>query len=721
MENALPDIRTLFEPESIAIIGASHSPNKIGYRIVENIIGSGFPGRIFPVNPRGGELLGLHVYGSLEDIRDEIDLAILVIPAKLAFQAVKDCARKKVRILVVITSGFSEVGNFEEEREMVSYARRHGMRVLGPNIFGIYSSVAPVNATFGPGEVAEGNVALITQSGAIGVAMFGKTRIENIGLSAVVSVGNKSDIDEADLLEYLGEHEGTRVILMYIEGIKNGEKLVTALKKITPRKPVIVIKSGSSKRGAVAAASHTGSLAGADEIFSDVMKQCGVLRAKSIQEALVWCKYLSTAPLPKGENAVIITNGGGLGVLAADACEKYGVNLYDDLETLDTTFSGVVPEFGSVKNPIDLTGPATFGDYEDAVGAAIDNDDIHSMICLGCQTAFFNGRELERSISAMHERASGKKPLTFSFLGGSMIEDSTRKLKLSGIPVFSDVYEAISCFGALYSVYRNRSHGMSPDAGLNCVSRADVGTDMNEDMDLRTMELGVQHARADGRTFLLANEAADLMNAAGIRMPAAKVARNLQECIDAATEIGYPVVMKVVSRDIIHKSDAGGVALNLENRQEVMDAYQAIIHSCKRYRPDARIEGIEVSEMILKGLETIIGARRDRAFGPIVMFGLGGIYVEVMKDVAFRALPVNNGEVRSMIKQIRSYPLLLGVRGERKKDVDGIADTIMRIGSIIREIDSISDIEINPLVVYKEGKGCLALDARILLTSSTRC
>lgn len=706
MKAKQPDIKYIFKPRSVAIIGASQNRDKIGYQIVENIKYSKYPGKVYPINPKGGEILGFRIYKSIREIPRQIDLACIVIPAKFVFEAVKECASKKVKFLVIITSGFSEIGNTEEERKIVDYALKHGMRVLGPNIFGFYSSLAPINASFGPKEVMPGNVALITQSGAIGIAMFGKTKSENIGLSTVISVGNKSDIDEADLLEYLIAHKDSKVILMYIEGIKHGERLVNVLKKATKNKPVVVIKSGRSKRGAMAAASHTGSLAGADEIFSDIMKQCGVLRAESIEEALNWCKFLSDTPLPKGENTIIITNGGGVGVMAADACEKYGVNLYDDINAMNKIFSNAVPEFGSLKNPIDLTGPATLSDYERALNAAFKKKDIHSMICLGCETATFEVKELPRTIENIYLKNKAIKPIVFSFLGGTEMENAMSNLRHRGIPIFSDVYDAISCFGAMYFNY----HNLKPP--VNLVDKLEKIT-----INTRKIKSIIKNVKDDNRHFLLSHEAATVMKAAGIQMPQSYIARNINEAVEYATKIGYPVVMKIVSKDIIHKSDAGGVALDLDNNKEVLDAYQAIMQNCRKYKPDAKITGVEVAEMIPKGTETIIGARRDKSFGPIVMFGLGGIYVEVMKDVSFRALPLTQKEAMSMIKEIRSYPLLLGVRGESRKDIISIVDSIIRLGEIILECDSISDIEINPLVVYEEGIGAKAVDARILLSN----
>ncbi len=701
-----PDIKYLFKPRSIAIIGASSDKNKIGYQIIDNIKHSKFPGKVYPVNPKGGKILGFKINKSMQEINSDVDIACIAIPAKYTFEAVESCAEKNVKFLVIITSGFSEIGNIEEERKIVNYAHKHGMRVLGPNIFGIYTSIAPINASFGPREVIPGNVALITQSGAIGVAMFGKTKSENIGLSTVISVGNKSDIDEADLLEYLTSHKDTKVILMYIEGVKHGDKLVSILKNTTPVKPVIVIKSGSSKRGAMAAASHTGSLAGADEIFSDIMRQCGVLRAESIEEALIWCKFLSNTPVPKGENTIIITNGGGMGVMAADACEKYGVNLYDDINVMKKYFSNVVPEFGSLKNPIDLTGPATLPDYESALNIAMKNRNIHSIICLGCETAGFEVKRFPKLINKIYLKNKSTKPIIFSFLGGLEIEETIHSLRQQGVPIFSEVYDAISCFGAMYFNYHNlRSRVEIVDKSKKII------------INIREIKNIIKKVKDDNRNFLLSPEAAGVMNASGIQMPQSYIAQNIDEAVEYSTKLGYPVVMKIVSKDIIHKSDAGGVALDLDNKAEVLDAFQAILQNCRRYKPEAKITGIEVAEMIPEGTETIIGARRDKSFGPIVMFGLGGIYVEVMKDVSFRALPLTRREARSMIKEIKSYPLLLGVRGESRKDINSIVDSIIRLGEILLECENISDIEINPLVVYEEGQGAKAVDARILIST----
>jgi len=697
-----PDIKYLFEPRGVAVIGASRDKSKIGHKVVENINASGYKGELYPVNPEGGEILGYKVYKTVEEIDGEVDIACIIIPAKYVYDSVKSCAAKGVKFAVIISSGFSEVGNSNEEKKIVAYAREHGMRILGPNIFGVYSAASCMNATFGPSNVRPGNVAFITQSGAIGVGLMGKTVTENIGLSAIVSVGNKSDLDESDLLEYLVEQEQTKIIFMYVEGVSDGERLVSILKKAVLKKPVIILKSGRSARGAMAAASHTSSLAGEDKVFDDIIKQCGVLRAETITDALTWVRYLANIPVPKGENTVIITNGGGIGVLAADACEKFNVTLYDNQTVLDKTFSNVIPSFGSSKNPIDLSGQAPVTYYDSALTAALENPEIHSVICLACETAVFDPDVFNEVVKKQSVGYGKTKPLVYSLFGGSKIDHYVREFQKKDVPAFQDVYESVSLLGAVYSNYRTLHQTPDPIQTI--------------EMDGDKMNEIIRKVRADDRTFLLAAEAQAMMEIAGLPMPKSRIAHKLDEAIAYAEEIGYPVVMKIVSKDIIHKSDAGGVALDLGTRKEVMDAYEAIIHNARAYKADAKIEGIQVDEMVRDDVETIIGARRDRSFGPIVMFGLGGIYVEVMKDIAFRTFPLGKQEVLKMISQIRSYPLLLGVRGEKRKDIEKVVDTIMRVGTVLLKCKDITDIEVNPLVVYSQGEGARAVDVRILLS-----
>ena len=696
-------MKKLFEPRSIAIIGASTNPNKIGHKIISNIAKVGFKGKVYPINPKADKILNYKAYASLDDVPGNIDMASIVLPAAIVFDALKACAKKKIKIVTIISSGFSEIGNLEEERKLTNFAAKHDIHILGPNIFGHYSAKVSLNATFGPTNIPKGNVAIITQSGALGVAMIGKAKVQNIGLSAIISVGNKSDIDEADLLEYLVEQKDTKAILMYIEGIQKGERLVHVLKKATKKKPIVVIKSGRSKRGAIAAASHTGSLAGADEIFDAIMKQCGVLRAESVQEALDWSNYLSRTQIPKGENTLIITNGGGVGVLATDACEKYRIKLYSDTQKLNDQFKGVTHGFGSTKNPIDLTGEATAKEYTQALSIALNDDNIKSVLSIYCEIAGMNGEELIQSLTNSYREFKKKgKPITFAIFGGTLSETVISRLLDANIPVYRDVYDAAACLGAVYFQYRNSLE-------LESLTK-------NPQINISDLQNIIETALGDGREFLLADEGNQLLDIAGLAGPKSGIARNIRQAFEIAEDIGFPVVMKVVSRDILHKSDVGGVLLNLDNKEEVLDAYQTIIHNCKEFKESAIIDGIEIVEQVKSGTEVIIGARRDKSFGPIIMFGLGGIYVEVMKDVSFRALPVSYRETRLMVEEIKSYPLLLGVRGERRKDIEKIVDTIYRVGYILQNCPRITDIEVNPLMVYEQGYGVKAVDIRVMLS-----
>ncbi len=703
MSKDFADIKYLFEPESIAVIGASNDTSKIGYKILNNIVRGGFKGEIYPVNPQGGEFLGRKGYKDITEIKKDVDAVSIVIPSKFVLDAVAACSRKGIKFVQIITSGFSEIGNIDEEKRIAAVARDSGMRVLGPNIFGLYSSEASLNATFSATDISPGNVAILTQSGALGIALIGKTAVENIGLSSIVSIGNKCDIDEADLLEYLVGHAGTRVILMYIEGVKKGERLITALKQTTEQKPVVVIKSGRSKRGAQAAASHTGSLAGSDEIFDAVMKQCGVIRAESIEEAFNWCKFLAVSPKPEGGKSVIITNGGGVGVLATDACERFGIELYDDQTELRNAFEPTVPSFGSTKNPVDLTGGANAKDYNLALSIPLQNTHIGSTIALYCETATFDSKDLVPMINETYRKhLETGKPICYAAVGGEEVEQAIVRLRHQNVPVYGDVYEAVSSLGMLYRY--NRYLQEKSDA----VDEADI--------DTAAIERIIDHAAGEQRKFLLANEGSEVMKAAGIPIPASRVAKTIGQAVRFAEEIGYPVVMKVVSKDILHKSDAGGVAVDIQNKEEVMDAFEAIPHNCRAFKPDAIIEGIEICEMVSKGVEIIVGARRDPSFGPIVMCGFGGIYVEVMKDVSFRGYPFNRGEATKMLKELRSYPLLLGVRGEARKDIEGLVESIIKVGTIIRKCPRVTDIEINPVVVYAQSRGLKAVDSRILIS-----
>ncbi len=689
------DLAPLFNPRSVAVIGASHDEGKIGHTVLRNIVDSGYRGSIYPVNPKGGEILGHRVYENLGGIDAEVDLALVVVPAKIAVDVIRQCAEHGVKFAIVITSGFSEIGNIEAEREMVRTAREHGMRILGPNVFGLFSAAASINATFGPSDIRPGNIAVISQSGALGIAMIGKTAEENMGLSTIVSIGNKADITEAEILSYVFNDDITDVVFLYMEGLDNGREFMDLVQQKPEGMNVVAIKAGRSEVGARAVASHTGSLAGADKIFDAAFRQAGVLRAESLEEGFNWVTTLSACPRPAGDNVVIVTNGGGIGVLAADACEKYGVSLLSDMELLEDTFGDVLPAFGSYRNPVDLTGQAGGDEYREALERALQRDDIDAVIALYCQTGQSPLDPIRETFLDIQEKYGDEKPIVYSLFGGDQTDEVLRDLTTNGLPAFDDVEDAVSSLNALYRAYTPREAQVAEDVSFDEKRIAGV----------------IERVAGEGRGQLLGTEAKEIMDALGLHVPPFRVARTIDEAVEAANDIGYPVVMKVVSEDIVHKTDSGGVLLDLENESEVVEGYEAIIRSCRQHAPDANIRGVEVVKMVPEGVETIIGSTTDPSFDKTLMFGLGGIYVEVLKDVAFRVAPVSKKEIAKMIREISSFPLLLGVRGEGRKDIPAVIDAIYRVGMLVDRFPEISELDVNPLMVYEDG--AKVIDARI--------
>ncbi len=449
-------VRALFNPRSIAVIGASRHPGKIGYTILKNIIDYGYKGKIYPVNPKADEIMGLKAYKSVLDIPGEVDMAIVVVPEKIVLNIAEEAGRKGVKVLVVITSGFSEVGNVEAEKKLVETARKYGMRILGPNIFGIAYTPVSLNATFGPKELRPGPIAFISQSGALGIALMGWTIMEKIGVSAIVSMGNMSDIDVVDVSEYLAEDPNTRVITIYLEGLKpgTGRRFVEEMKKITRKKPVIVIKAGRSRRGAAAAASHTGSLAGSDQVYNAAFKQAGIIRAYTTEEMFDWARVFASEPIPEGEETIIITNGGGVGVLATDAAEENGVKLLDPSPELRDAFRKTMPWFGSPKNPVDLTGQAVVENYVEALRIAYESSEIHNIVVLYCQTAILDARELAPAIVKIAEEYRHRKPLVVGMVGGIETYEAMKILKKNNIPAYPSPEKAVVSLAALLKYKR---------------------------------------------------------------------------------------------------------------------------------------------------------------------------------------------------------------------------------------------------------------------------
>lgn len=446
----------LFCPKSIAVIGASKNPKKIGYELVSNILAGGYEGRIYPVNPEGADVMGLRSYTSVRSIPCEVDLAVIAVPAVYVPDVLEECGQKDVKALIVISSGFKEVGNVELEERILSILRKYGMRMLGPNIFGLYYAPSRMNATFGLSRVFPGSIAFVTQSGALGIAMMGWTNLYRIGVSAVVSMGNKADIDEADMLDYFADEEKTKAVLVYIEGAKDGRRLIDSLKGITAKKPVVVLKSGRTEKGASAATSHTGSLAGSDKIYEAAFRQSGALRAFDLAQAFDWVKLMTMQPPPPNENCLIITNGGGVGVMTTDACEESSITIWTLPDDLQTEFKELMPVFGNFRNPVDLTGQAYEDSYYRSVELAMKDQRIGSIIVLYCQTAITDPVAIAKSIVDVCESQRCDKTVVTSFVGGPQCEDAMRKLDERNIPAYPIPERAVSALAAYYRWQRYR-------------------------------------------------------------------------------------------------------------------------------------------------------------------------------------------------------------------------------------------------------------------------
>jgi len=692
----------LFRPESIAIIGASTQPGKIGYTVVENILESKYKGRVYPVNTQADEILGLKVYHSVLDIPDEVDAAVITVPAKIVPQVIIECGKKGVKGLIIITSGFSEVGQRDLENQIVESAHSYGMRILGPNIVGTLSNSDQMNASFAPFLPLRGKASLVSQSGALLIAIDAATYTRRVGFDKLISIGNMSDVDFADTVAWLDEDENTTCITLYIEGFKDGRRFMDVCR--AAKKPIIALKAGISAHGAAAAASHTGSLAGAAKVYGAAFQQAGIVHASDLDNLFDLTLALSLQPPMINDNLLIITNGGGVGVLATDAAEKYNLPLKFAPADVQAELKKHMPEFGSARNPVDLTGMAGTEWYTDSVRYAFAHPWVNGLVVLYCETAMTDPLEIAKGIHQAVQASEVKdKPITVSFVGGEKSAAAMRWLVENGIPAYPAPDIAVNAMAALHEYAQMRS----------IVNEAfDVCKSEQRENALKV----INAARGEGRDQLTEIEAKEVFSAYGLPVTTTFLAKSENDAVKIANDIGYPVVMKIVSPDILHKSDAGGVKVNIKDDHAARDAYHTIMRNAKAYNVNAHIHGIAVQEMAPWGTEVILGSVNDPTFGPTMMFGLGGIFVEVLKDVTFRVAPVATGQALRMLDEIRGAPILAGVRGEKTRDRKAMAETVCRYSTMILDLaDEISESDANPVLVYEEGRGVKVVDARIIL------
>jgi acetyltransferase len=695
-------INGLLRPKTVAVIGASATPGKIGYTVVDNLLKGKYEGKIYPINPTATDILGLKVYPTINDVPGSIDSAIVTVPAKFVLEVTEECGKKGVKGLIVISSGFSEVGRKDLEDQMVEIAHRYNMRVLGPNIVGSLSNSDKFNGSFAPCLPLPGKASLVTQSGALLIALDAATYTRKVGFDKLISIGNMSDVDFADLIEWLDDDKDTSCISLYVEGLRNGRTFIEAAQK--SKKPIIALKSGVSAHGAAAAASHTGSLAGAAKVYGSAFKQAGVIQATDLNDLFNRTLALSLEVPMKGDNLLVITNGGGVGVLATDAAEKYGIPLEFAPEDVQAELKKHMPDFGSAKNPVDLTGGTGNEGYYDPVKFAYAHKWVDGLVVLYCETAMTDPMAIAKSIKkAVDDSKVKNKPITVSFVGGERSDAAMGWLVESGIPAYGAPDLAVNAMAALREYARLHEVTHTLDYKSNPAARK------------ASLEV-IAKARADGRDSLTEIEAKQVFSAFGLLVASTQLAKSEAEAVALAKKVGFPIVMKIVSPDILHKSDAGGVKVNITDEAGVRASYNTILANAKAYKADANIHGIAIQEMAPKGTEVILGAVNDPTFGPTIMFGLGGIFVEVLKDVTFRVAPVTETDALEMFGEIRAAAILAGARGEAPRDRKALATTVNKYSTMILDLqDEIAESDANPVLVYEEKKGLKVVDARIIL------
>jgi acetyltransferase len=687
----------------VALVGASETPGKLGYTVMSNLIEAGFKGELYPINPKAPEIRGYKAYPSVMDLPEVPQLAVITIPYNHVPGALRECGEKGIKSVVIISAGFREAGveGLEREMEVIEIAKKYGMRFIGPNVLGIIDTFTPLNATFAAGTPPQGNIAFMSQSGALQTAIIDwSLASQDLGFSKFVSLGNKADISETDLmLDWVDDPE-SRVILAYIEGLPKGAEFIKVAREVTRKKPILVLKSGVTDAGSRAVSSHTGSLAGSERAYDSAFYQAGVLRMDTLQQLFDAGRAFANQPLLKGDRIAIVTNAGGPGILATDTLERAGMRLARfEAETIKK-IKAVLPEAASAANPVDVLGDARSDRYAAAMELVAADPNVDGMICIVTPQAMTEIVETANAIGQLSQRFD--KPLLSAFMGEERAKAGVDILASYNIPNYRFPEQAAVSLAAM------RDYIQARDRQERTIAQFEV--------DKAAVQKVIDRARAEGRVSVGETEARDVALAYGLRLPKSKLATTADEAVKIAAEIGYPVVLKIASPDILHKTDVGGVKVNLANAPDVRDAFDLIVYRATRYVPDARIWGCLVQQMVPSGgIEVLVGMVRDPQFGPLVTFGLGGILVEALKDVTFRVAPFGREDAEEMLEEIRARALLAGVRGRPPADRDAMIDTLLRINQLVTDFPEIVEMDVNPLMVYEKGQGAVALDIRLVL------
>jgi acetyl coenzyme A synthetase (ADP forming)-like protein len=695
-------------PATIAVVGASNKEDSVGNAVMVNILHGRYSGKVYPVNPLRNEILGLKCYSSILRINDNIDLAVIITPSKTVPNIIEECGKKGVKGAVIISAGFKEIGEEGRllEEKVAAIAKKYGVRLIGPNCVGLINASPHVslNASFTKGIPKYGNIALVSQSGAICGAMLEYARVKNIGFSKVFSLGNKADVNENDILTMLANDAATKVILMYIEDLVDGRKFIDIASSITSEmkesKPILALKVGESPVGARAIASHTGALAGSEDAYNAVFAQAGVLRVQTLEELFDYAIALAYQPVP-AEGTAVVSNAGGPAVIVADAATRYNLKLAKLSENTVKELTKALPKNASLINPIDIIGDADHIRYENALRIILNDQNVHSCILVATPQMMLKMKALAECIVNINKQFKNKTILT-CIMGLAGIEDALQILEENNIPQYAFPESAVRTLVAM-QIYRTWVTRPRTEIRVFDVNREEV----------RDVFANV---KKEGRNYVHESEAMRVLDAYGFPVPKSFVATNEDDCVNASEIIGYPVVLKISSPDIVHKVDVGGVELNLRNAQEVKEAFRRIMQNVKSSRPDAKIVGINVQEFMKGGKETIIGMKHDPQFGPLLMFGFGGIYVGIFKDVSFRLAPIRELSAYNMIESTKASKILSGVRGEKPSDIKSIVECLQRLSQLVLDFPEIQELDVNPLLVFEQGKGCKAVDARIVIS-----
>ena len=701
-------LEAFFQPASVAVIGASSDPQKLGYAVLKNLVEGGYAqrGKVFPINLTASEILGHPAYPTVAAVPEPIDLAVIVIPYPHVPAALRTCGEKGIPAAIVISAGFREAGRegLERELELIAIAKEYGIRLIGPNCLGVIDTFTPLNASFAAGTPPNGPTAFMSQSGALGTAVLDIALAGHLGLSKFVSLGNKADVDEIDLLKAWSDDANTRVIMIYSEGMSNGQEFIKIARQVTAKKPVVAIKSGVTQSGSRAVSSHTGSLAGSEQAYYAAFRQAGVLRADSMQSLFDIALALGYQPMLPGDRIAIVTNAGGPGILATDALERAGLSLARFQNETITALQQYLPDAASAANPVDVLGDARADRYRFALETVIADPNVDGLLVILTPQAMTEIEATSQAVGSLAQNTG--KPILACYMGEARVRAGIDLLQTYEVPNYPFPERAALAFKAM-SEYRQVRARLEPKYATF-------------EVDRQATRAVLDKVRAAGRMTIGDSEARQILSAYGLPIPKSEIAATQEEAMEIARQIGYPVVLKIASPDIVHKTDIGGVKVGLRSAEDVRDAFELMVYRAQRYVPEAHIWGCLVQEMApAGGQEVLVGMNRDPQFGPLVTFGLGGIYVETLRDVTFRVAPFSVQEAEAMLGEIRAHALLDGVRGQPPLDKAAIVDALLRIGQLVQDFPEIAELDINPLIVYPRRQGdqpsAIAIDMRLVL------